>query len=158
MKKQLLRASAIFIFVITMAAVSVSAQSDERRIVVDIPFDFVVEKRTLPAGVYTIKSISSNSDKILLIRSADGRQSALANTNAVEASAAQKRSKLIFQRYGDQYFLSQVWSRGGNVGRELPRSDIQHSLEREMTKSASSVEVATKRPEPQTVTLIGRER
>ena len=157
MKKQLLRASAIFIFAITTTAVSASTQS-ARRIVVDIPFDFVVEKKTLPAGVYTIKNISRNSDATLLIRSADGREAALVVTNPVEVSAAQKESKLVFRQYGDQYFLSQVWTSGGNVGRQLPKSSTEQSLEREMAENVSSVEAAKNRPLQQTLTLVGRER
>ena len=42
--------------------------------------------------------------------------------NACESSKAQETTKLVFHRYGDQYFLAQVWTEGNDRGSELPKS------------------------------------
>jgi hypothetical protein len=43
-------------------------------------------------------------------------------TNAVQTSIEPSQGKLVFHRYGDEYFLSQIWQAGVNAGRELPKS------------------------------------
>lgn len=36
----------------------------------------------------------------------------------------------FFHKYGDQYFLSQVWTIGGNSGRELPMPRVEREVEK----------------------------
>jgi hypothetical protein len=43
---------------------------------------------------------------------------------------------LVFNRHGDQYFLSQIWEAGDSAGRELMTSREERQLERELAKSA----------------------
>ena len=50
----------------------------------------------------------------------------------VRANQTQEETKLVFHRYGDQYFLSQIWTVGANSGREL----LMPRLERELAKNA----------------------
>ena len=54
------------------------------------------------------------------------------NSNAVVANEIQTQSKLVFNRYGDHYFLSQVWTAGNSRGRQLLKS----GREREMAQVA----------------------
>ena len=35
---------------------------------------------------------------------------------------ASEQTKLVFQRYGDQYFLSEIWMEGNKVGHQLAKS------------------------------------
>ena len=53
------------------------------------------------------------------IQSADRKVTKLVLPNTCESSMAQEKTKLVFHRYGDQYFLSQVWGEGNNRGTEL---------------------------------------
>jgi hypothetical protein len=98
----------------------------ENAITVSIPFEFAVGEKTMPAGEYTIKSLVNGSlQSRLLIRSKDGRNAAAFPTWTVEAKSIQKEARLTFNRYGDQYFLTQVWAPDTNIGRELPKSGIE---------------------------------
>lgn len=124
MRKSFLSKIAMITLFIAVAASGVAAQAGSR-VVVNIPFDFVVGEKTLSAGEYTIKTISRNSSQALLVQSADGSESVLTITNRVEARASQANSKVLFRQYGDKYFLSQVWTRGSTAGRELPRSKAE---------------------------------
>jgi hypothetical protein len=49
----------------------------------------------------------------------------------VRANQTQEETKLVFHKYGDQYFLSQIWTPGGNTGREL----LMPRFERELAKN-----------------------
>lgn len=61
----------------------------------------------------------------------DGRASVLFTTMLVRDSETQEKGKLIFHKYGDQYFLSQIWTPGSQSGREL----LMPRLKRELAKS-----------------------
>ena len=141
MKKITLRRFTVLSFLLMLTAVTVSAQSERIR-VINIPFSFIVGQKTLPAGEYTVEPNRKDSDNIWLVQSKEGHASALFTTMAVRASETQKEARLVFHRYGGQYFLSQIWTPGGNTGRELlmPRLENQlakNSIERQTTILAS---------------------
>jgi hypothetical protein len=131
MKKQALRTFTMLSLVLMLTAVSVCAQS-ERSGVLNIPFNFIVGGKTLPAGEYTVEPNRRDSDKFWLVQSRDGQTSCLFTTMPVRANQTQEETKLVFHRYGDQYFLSQIWTAGANSGREL----LMPRLERELAKNA----------------------
>ena len=83
-------------------AQSVSAQ----RIVASIPFSFSVGKTSLPAGRYTFTVVNPNSDRrILQIRNANGRSSAMVMTTGVITDVAEN-TKLVFECDGDRYYFA----------------------------------------------------
>ena len=129
MKKQAFRMLAVFSLLLTMSAVAVNAQSN--RSIINIPFSFTVGHKTLPAGAYTVEPNRQDSNSFWLIKSVQGNDDVLFTTNSVWTSQTQKDSKLVFNNYDGQYFLSQIWNAGDNSGRELhmPR------LERQLAKS-----------------------
>src|SRR5580704_6612036 len=96
-------------FVIGLAAAgTVSAQSVTLK--AKIPFSFVVDGKSLPAGEYSVRQATSAA---MIIQGVD--QSASTVTLVSPASAPgsrQEAPRLVFNRYGDQYFLSQIWASG----------------------------------------------
>ena len=46
------------------------------------------------------------------ISSADGKQSALFDVESVQAKTTPGKSELIFNKYGDRYFLSEMFDEG----------------------------------------------
>ncbi len=89
----------------------------------NVPFNFIVEKTQLPAGEYMIQSLSvAGSSRATMIESPDQKLVKVLLPNACESTQAPEKTKLVFHRYGDQYFLSQIWIAGNDRGRELPRS------------------------------------
>ena len=128
---QVLKNLTMLSLVLMLTAVSVCAQSVRSK-VTNISFSFIVGQKTLPAGEYTLEPNRKDSHIVWLIQRRDGRTRALFTTMPVRASETQEDAKLIFHKYGDQYFLSQIWSRGENSGREL----LMPRLERELAKNA----------------------
>jgi hypothetical protein len=118
----------------SMAATQVARAQES--MVVDIPFAFVAANATLPAGEYRVQKLDGNS-AVLLIHCWDANASALVITNAAQAKEPQSESKLVFKRYGNSYFLSQVWTAGSIRGRQLsisPREKEMPQLARNETK------------------------
>jgi hypothetical protein len=86
----------------------------------NVPFNFIVSGNTLPAGEYTIQSLSPNT-RALVIRGADNSAN-IVTANSCESLRPSEKTKLVFHRYGDRYFLSQIWTAGNSSGSELPPS------------------------------------
>lgn len=150
MKKKLYSTFAMLSLALLMAVVSVSAQS-RTKLEVNIPFEFQIGSQTLPAGEYSVKQLTQNS---VLVRSRDGQTSAIAQTpRAITAKGSEKaaQEKLVFNQYGKQYFLSQVWMARGSDGRELYKSDAEHAAAKEQT-------VANSGAKPQKVEVAARVR
>lgn len=115
---------------VVLGVAPVGAQTNVR-LTANIPFEFMAGDKRLPAGEYTVNP--QIEPGVLRIQNDESRDSAFAITNAVETLNYSDQAKLIFHRYGNLYFLSQVWTLGGNVGRELPKSKV----EREASQTAS---------------------
>ena len=109
------------------SALSVHAQP-ERSKASKISFSFTVGQKTLPPGEYTVEPNRKDSDNVWLVQSRDGRVSALFTTMTVRASETQERGRLVFHKYGDQYFLSQIWRTGERGGRELRMAHKEREL------------------------------
>lgn len=118
MRKRSLVMGALMVFTV-MTSTRVAQAQDS--LVVKVPFDFVAGTASMPAGEYTLKT-SGPMSTLLLINRTDPAASVLVPSNSAASSEAQKESKLVFARYGDRYFLSQVWTTGSARGRQLPRS------------------------------------
>lgn len=124
MAKKIYSMFAMFGLLLALAVVSAQAKQGEI-LEVNIPFDFQVGGKTLPAGEYAVKQLS---DKALLIRSADGKaQTIIQSPGRVQANVSETGAKqrLVFHQYGDQFFLSQVWMTTDGDGRELNRSNAE---------------------------------
>jgi hypothetical protein len=78
-----------------------------------IPFDFNVGEKKLPAGEYTFSRLSALSDnKVMSIGSADASTHVFQSTVGARVLTPKNDSTLVFRKYGDQYFLEQIWSGG----------------------------------------------
>ena len=90
-----------------------------------VPFEFVANGKTMPAGECTI-TVVGTSRKVLSITS--GKQHAFALSIANESRNESKETALEFHRYGDRYFLAGI-KRAGGTGYELPASGRERELQ-----------------------------
>ena len=116
---------------IMVAGASANAQALQNRITANIPFGFTVANTKLPAGKYWIRrGQSSNGDLLMQISSTDGHSNIYRLTIPVTRFNPNSEGTLVFHRYGDDYFLFQVWPAGENTGRALPQSRTERELAR----------------------------
>lgn len=132
MKRQIV--SLLGVFGLLLVAACASAQSVNVK--ANVPFDFAVDKTTLSAGEYTIQSISTSDGRVLVIRGEDAANNMLASPNSAETLNPSPNSRLVFHKYGNQYFLSQIWVEGERTGRQFR---ISHR-EAEMAKNVQTSE------------------
>ena len=141
--KRHLNLTIAIIIVCGVSAVNAAAQtSAPQRIRANIPFDFTVGEKTLPAGVYTLAVINRTSDrKVLQIRSADGRASAIIQTMQSRSNFVDD-AKLVFRRYGDRYFFAQIEIAGDATTLVAARSRAERSARRAIKRPADNTVVA----------------
>jgi len=101
---------------------SVSAQEPSVR--ATVPFDFSVGNKLVPAGTYTITSASAN---VILIRS--GEQKVALMSVAFADGKQPKNSVLVFNKYGDQYFLHEILSSSGSLNLQIPTSKAEKRVQ-----------------------------
>jgi hypothetical protein len=98
------RISALALLAIASMAACTGAIGQQPVIKANIPFNFTVGNSWMPAGEYTI---SSPLQQVILFRSADlAKTATVVSTHSYNESDS--GSKLVFDKYGDQYFLHRV--------------------------------------------------
>jgi hypothetical protein len=123
----------------SLATQSASAQSPTPLAEVNIPFAFQTPTQTLPAGKYRIDRESRN---LLLVKGA-GRAEGFVITHDAIRTQTPDRSTLVFDRYGDKYYLRQVWTAGNDVGLECPKGRAEkENLQAKNNQAPSSIELA----------------
>lgn len=100
-------------------ASTVQAQTHEVR--ANIPFDFAVGSTHLPSGYY---SFSTQGDDMTLIRNADRQIVVLSRTDDF-SNLAGHQPVLIFNKYGDRYFLHEISCPSIAVNIEIPASKLE---------------------------------
>ena len=129
----------ITICLLLTAAVFAQMTSSQQLMKVNIPFAFGVQDQSLPAGQYLVLTVTP--ERSIRLTSADGKHSAIVNTLPNYAKEPSANSRLVFHRYGNEYFLAQVWTAGQNVARN-PLS------------SKKAMEIASSGGKPETLTVI----
>jgi len=115
MKKQLFALLGLGLLLAT-----VSAYAQTTNVKANIPFNFVVNGKTLPSGEYTIRTVGGINHALSI--SGPDRKTSMFLANSCASLKGSEKTKLIFSRHGDRYFLSQIWEAGNAAGYELPKS------------------------------------
>jgi hypothetical protein len=95
----------------------------------DVPHAFIVQGTTLPAGKYTVRRVDDIEPRVLEIRSADGRTAVVFEAENAQANQIPRKAELVFDKVGDQYFLSQIWTSDSDSGYQLPKTKAEKRLE-----------------------------
>ena len=129
----------ITICLLLTAAVFAQMTSSQQLMKVNIPFAFGVQDQSLPAGQYLVFTVTP--ERSIRIVSANGKHSAIVNTLPNYAKEPSSNSRLVFHRYGNEYFLAEVWTAGQDVVRN-PLS------------SKKAMESASNGERPETFTVV----
>ena len=121
MKATILRLTVMITLALAFTGPSVQAQTAQNYKTFSVPFSFNVGSKVLPAGEYKITA----DNQVIRVQKTDGQANAIALSQRTRAAKqVASDSKLTFRRYGNEYYLSQVWL-PDNVGRELKRRERQ---------------------------------
>ncbi len=100
---------------------------------VNIPFQFHAGNTKLPAGKYRIHMLDDSDLTVMEISSADGSTTALFEVQDAEANATPAKSELIFNKYGNRYFLAKLFDEGNPSGSQV----VESRYEKRISQAAS---------------------
>ena len=126
----------MFVFAALFLAVGTASLSADSfyHVRANIPFGFMVGSEAFPAGVYSVARVGNGADALVL-RSSDGRKSAVFLTIGTSSLEARDKASQVFNRYGDQYFLKEVWTVGDLTGRQLLPSRAEREINLAMNQA-----------------------
>jgi hypothetical protein len=109
-----------------------AALAEDRQLSADIPFNFNFGEATMASGKYTIQMLDNT---VLVIKSAENNKTVMTLTRSADGRQASSKPALVFNHYGDQYFLSGVsWAKGSS------RALLESRLERETARKVGTPE------------------
>jgi hypothetical protein len=118
---------------------SALAQNSAPLAKVNIPFAFQAGPKAMPAGIYQIDREGRN----LIVLRGPGQAAAYVETSDAIKLQAPDHGNLLFARYGDTYFLRQIWTAGNSTGLECPKSRLEkESLQAKNKQTPTLTEVA----------------
>jgi hypothetical protein len=130
------------VFAAVWLAGTAYAQSAQRVIKVQIPFEFNVGEKTFPAGDY---SVAQPLQGFLALRDARGQTIASTFTHPVESSTAPEKPTLRFYFSGGQHTLTEVWQpEDGTLGQQLPAAKSRVAVAERYTLDTEAITGGTK--------------
>jgi hypothetical protein len=121
------RTIATALFTLATLFTAGSALAQDRGVQANVPFNFTVGGRLLPAGVYTATMPLSG---VMEIQSLDKHVTAM-TTYTPNVKEQGPGSKWVFQRYGQQYFLHSVISPSASMHASVPVSPLEKQVNRQ---------------------------
>jgi hypothetical protein len=128
------RISAIALIVAASFVTAGSAMAQDHRAQATVPFNFSVNGNSLPAGTYTIGS-EVNSPNLITITDRE-KNVHLMTIVVPDSNTSSAANKLVFHRYGDQYFLSEVRCDSASMNVQLSTSKAEKRAKTAQTQQA----------------------
>ena len=131
------------LFVALVLALTIGASKAKAQIIgdleVNVPFQFHVGNTKLPAGKYVIHMLDDSDLKVMEISSADGSTSALFEVQQAEANSTPAKSELIFNKYGNRYFLAELFEEGSSSGSEVLKSRYEKRVSQQAVEAQAHI-------------------
>jgi len=106
MKKHCVRILSAFFGLAALAFTAKGQAADQ--LVVNIPYEFVVAGKTLPAGTYRVNRVNDSDEKTLAISSRESHAAVLVLSSEIAPATGAEQPSLSFQQVGEQHLLSKI--------------------------------------------------
>jgi hypothetical protein len=124
MKNITLRSTVILASLFVMLSTSALAQRSPL-LSADVPFDFYLKGKKIPAGEYTVERVNGDSTQAIMVlrRKSDGSSVAMITglLSDVRSGSDTGVAALTFDRIASNYYLSGIDNPAGNYSASFPR-------------------------------------
>jgi hypothetical protein len=128
------RITAIALLAIANFAVAGTSFAQSRTVQAKVPFDFTVGNKLLPSGMYTVKEESTG---LIVIRNHD-KAVGMMSLVRPDDNKATGGGKLVFHKYGSQYFLSEILCDAADMNVRVPVSKTEKRVQLQEARIAPS--------------------
>jgi hypothetical protein len=114
--------------------ISAAAQAQTTHLKVTVPFEFTAGNVQLPAGEYEITALGSWGGPTLSIYNVNSKAGSVVLSSSCRSQKPTAKGKLVFYRYGHEYFLAEVWNQNSFAGSQLKINPRQTELAKNHSK------------------------
>ncbi|HYL39313.1 MAG TPA: hypothetical protein VEV17_25565 [Bryobacteraceae bacterium] len=107
----------------------------------EVPFDFWLGQKLMPAGEYLIYHMGTGA--VMLQERRDTRASAIFLAQPT-SRADRREGTLEFTRYGNAYFLSKIWNPYETDGYAVPKSSREKEIASHVPSSTAGIALLRK--------------
>jgi hypothetical protein len=104
------------------AAAAVHAQ--DKTVTANVPFSFYMGSSAMPQGAYRVNELAHGT--MVIMASRDANKAITAHT--VVGKKLNEPARLVFHRYGESYFLAEIWTGDTSIGQALAASPREKEL------------------------------
>jgi hypothetical protein len=130
--------------VMLLSGLAAAQLKSNDRLVAQVPFQFMVANKIVPAGQCEVKLATSNGGT-LIFSNAGARIGLLVATSPGETKEAAGRYSLVFNRYGNHYFLSGIKIQGSKTTYRMPENKAEAELRAQNAPATEEVLLASRR-------------
>jgi hypothetical protein len=125
----------LFAFAMSLALLmSAAAQAQTTHLKVTVPFEFTAGNVQLPAGAYEVTALGPWGGKTLSVHNVNSNASSVVVSNSCSSEKPAADSRLVFHRYGQRYFLAEVWNQNSLTGSQIKINPRQIELAKNQSK------------------------
>jgi hypothetical protein len=118
----------ILALTLTMLPTLAAAQlHSNERIVAQVPFEFTVANKIVPAGEYSVRSAVQDGS-VLMIQNVGAKVGLMTGNFLDETKKPADNYVMVFKKYGTQHFLWQIRIKGSRAICRLPESKAEKEL------------------------------
>jgi hypothetical protein len=108
---------------IALAAVA-AVHAQDKTVTANVPFSFYMGRSAMPQGAYKVEELSHGA--MVRMGSTDAINAVI--TRAIAGKKQIEPARLVFHRYGESYFLAEIWTGDTSIGQGLTVSPREKEL------------------------------
>jgi len=112
---------------LVLSGMAVAQLNSNSKLVTQVPFDFVVANKVVPAGEWVVR-VATMDGQILDISNAQTNAGVFSMSSRTETKKPSSYYALVFERYGERYFLKEIKLQGSKIAYRLPESKAEAEL------------------------------
>jgi hypothetical protein len=129
----------------TLALLAAASAFGQQKLRYDIPFEFHFADTVMPAGQYEVNAAANNVRHFLSLECYTCQVHAYSTTFGIGGGGnLPDQGRLVFNKYGETYFLSEVWTPGDSQGGGLTKSKTESETAR-TTPSVARITVPVRK-------------
>src|ERR1700688_1948942 len=104
----------VVVTLVVLSGMAAAQRIGSTKVVAQVPFEFMVANKIVPAGECVVQA-ANDDGRILMIRNTEAKVALLSTSSQAEGKQDASDYALVFQHYGDRYFLSAIELEGSNI-------------------------------------------
>ena len=117
----------VVVTLVLLSGMAAAQLNSSTRVVAQVPFEFMVANKTVPAGEYFVEAFTMDGNT-LVIRNTEAKVAVVSRSSQSEGKQDASNYALVFKHYGDRYFLSGIRLQGSKITYRLPESKVEVEL------------------------------